>query len=141
MTSVPAPAPKKKMNWFWPTITDLDTALEAAKGTMVSGFLVAGITLAFVIIAIVQQGAVMTITPWAIIDVVLFAAIGIGGKFHVRAAGIAGPVLFVLEKLYGFSQGQVPGAGGMVFALMILAFFITGMRGILAVHKFRAAKA
>ena len=141
MTSVPATTPKKKMNWFWPTITDLDTALEAAKGTMIAGFLVAGITLAFVIIAVVQQGAVMTITPWAIIDVALFAAIGIGGKMHVRAAGVAGPVLFVLEKVYGFTQGAVPGSGGMVFAVVILMVFITGMRGILAVHRLRGAKA
>ena len=140
MTSVPTPAPKKKVNWFWPTITDLDTALEAAKGTMIAGFLVAGITLAFVIIAMVQQGAATMVTPWAIIDVVLFAAIAIGGKMHLRAAGIAGPVLFALEKIYSFTQGAVPGGGGIVFAALIFVVFITGCRGIFAVHRFRGAK-
>ena len=129
MTSVPGTTQKKKVNWFWPNITDLDTALEAAKGTMISGFLVAGITFAFVIIAMVQQGAATMITPWAIIDVVLFAAIGVGGKMHLRAAGVAGPVLFLLEKIYGFSQGAVPGGGGIVETIVVSSGRMWGASG------------
>jgi hypothetical protein len=143
MTSVPTPAPatKPKVNWLWPKITDLTVAKEAAKGTFYAGLLVAGITLAFVIISMVQQNASIFLSPLAIIDVVAFAAIAIGGKLYVRAAGIAGPVLFALEKIYGFTQGMVPGAGGMVFAVVLFLLFITGARGILAVHRFGGAKA
>lgn len=125
-----------KPNPFWPKVTDLASAQEAAKSTFTAALFVSGVTLAVTVVGLVTGNPIMGLNAWALIDVGLFAAVAVGAKFHSRIAAVAGPVLYAVEKLYGWAEGGVGSPVGLGMAVLIMLLFIAGARGIFAYHGY-----
>jgi hypothetical protein len=76
-------------------------------------------------------------TPAALVDAVLFAAIGYGLAKYSRIAAVAGFVLFLAEKIYALViTGSILG-GGVLGVVMLFGFF-NGIRGAFAYHQLLA---
>ena len=124
-------------SWYWPDVSDLDGAKDAAHYGMWCAILVAGFTAIFVILSFFGT-RLMGITPAALLDVALFAAIAYGLSRYSRFAAVAGFVLFLIEKIYAFVlTGSILGVG--VFGAIILFGFLNGVRGAFAYQKLLAA--
>lgn len=124
-------------SWFWPDVSDLDGAKDAAHYGMWCAILVAGVTAIFVVLSFFGT-RLMGITPAALLDVALFAAIAYGLSKYSRFAAVAGFVLFLIEKIYAFVvTGSILGVG--VLGVIILFGFLNGIRGAFAYQKLLAA--
>jgi hypothetical protein len=124
-------------SWFWPDVSDVDGAKDAAHYGMWCAILVAGFTALFVVLSFLGT-RLMGVTPAALVDVALFAAIAYGLSKYSRFAAVAGFVLFLIEKIYAFVvTGSILGVG--VLGVIILFGFLNGIRGAFAYQKLLAA--
>src|SRR5215469_14697283 len=123
-------------NWFWPDVSNPDEAKKACKVAMWCAIFVAGVTTLFSLLA--MSGALkmnnIPVDGSALIDAALFACIAFGLSRYSRFAGVAGFVLFLIERIYMLSKAG-PAAGGLFFGIFLLLGFLNGMRGALAYHK------
>jgi hypothetical protein len=124
-------------SWFWPDVSDLDGAKDAARYGMWCAFLVAGSTALFALLSFFGI-RLMGITPAALLDAALFGAIGFGLSRYSRFAAVAGFLLFLLEKIYALvTTGSILGVG--VLGVIILFGLLNGIRGAFAYQKLLAA--
>ena len=124
-------------SWYWPDVSDLDGAKDATRFGMWCAILVAGVTALFVVLSFFGI-RLMAITPAALLDAALFAAIAYGLSKYSRFAAAAGFVLFLVEKIYAVvTTGSILGAG--VLGVVILFGFLNGVRGAFAYQKLLAA--
>ena len=130
------PVEKEKRNWFWPTIVDVSSAKEAAKGGFWAALFVAVVTAIVATIAMVGHTTIMGAGPWAYVDAALFGLIAWKIKSYSKFFAVAGIVLFIIEKL---SLASSQGATGLPLALIILLMFINGARGVFAYHRLSVA--
>ncbi len=112
---------------LWPDVSDLVAAETAARNGMYASFFVAGVTAAFVLFN-------WTGRP-ALIDAVLFAAIGIGIRKMSRIAAVAGLVLYVSEQLMSIAQGRV--GANIIMAVIFTGVFLSAVR---AAFKYRGMR-
>ncbi len=126
-----------KRNWLWPDVSDMDGAKGAARYGMWCAIFVAGVTAVLVVLSFFGT-TFMGITPAALLDVALFAAIAFGLSRYSRFAAVAGFVLFLIEKIYYLIvTGSIHGVG--VVGVVILFGFLNGIRGAFAYQKLLAA--
>ena len=124
-------------SWYWPDVSDLDGAKDATRFGMWCAILVAGVTALFVVFSF-SGIRLMGITPAALLDAVLFAAVAFGLSKHSRFAAVGGFVLFLVEKIYAvIKTGSILGVG--VLGVIILFGFLNGVRGAFAYQKLLAA--
>jgi hypothetical protein len=124
-------------SWYWPDVSDLDGAKDATRFGMWCAILVAGVTALFVVLSFFGI-RFMAITPAALLDAALFAAIAYGLSKYSRFAAAAGFALFLVEKIYAVvATGSILGAG--VLGVVILFGFLNGVRGAFAYQKLLAA--
>jgi len=69
------------------------------------------------------------------IEVILFAAIGIGIYKLSRIAAVAGLVIYMTEKIFVLVQGGSLFSGGFYLLIFVYAF-INGIRGTFAYQRF-----
>ena len=124
---------KKRKNWWWPTITDQASAIEASKAGFWAAVTVASITAMFATIALATQKEIASINAWAYLDAVLFSIIAWRIKRYSKFFAIAGVLLFVLEKVM---LAQTQGAKGWPLAIILLLMFVSGARGVFAYHRY-----
>jgi hypothetical protein len=130
---------KSKANWWWwPDVTTIESATKATRQGMWAAVFVAAVTAIFATVA-ANSGDIKfgtaSISPWALIDSAIFAAVAFGLYKKSRVAAVAGLVIFGLEKL-----DQITSAGtvGNIFIAVIIALcFIGAVRGTYALHRFR----
>jgi len=130
----------KSNNFFWPKITDLPSATAASDLGFWAAVAVATITTVFATIALVANTYILAIDAWAYFDAVLFALIAWRIRRRSGAFAVAGLCLFIFEKLIQFSQPEVASSGA-VMALLFLLFFINGVRGTFAFHRYSREEA
>lgn len=123
----------KSKNWWWPTITDQASAIEASRAGFWAAVAVASITAVFATISLVIQKEIATINPWAYVDAVIFAVIAWRIKKYSKFFAVAGVVFFIIEKAL---LAQTQGAKGWPLAIVLLLMFISGARGVFAYHRF-----
>lgn len=130
-----------KSNWFWPDVSNAEEAKKACHVAMWCAIFVAGVTAAVAILA--MTGAKMNNLPVdgsALIDAALFGGIAFGLYRCSRFAGVAGFVLFLIERIYMISKTG-PTGGGLFLGVFLLLGFLNGLRGALAYHKVQTQSA
>jgi len=116
--------------WYWPDVSNLEGAKEAARYGMWCAVFVAGITTLFVLLAI-SGFSIMGIKPTALLDSVLFGGIAFGLSRYSRIAAVAGFALFVIEKIYMvMATGSFLAVG--VLGILIALGFLNSIRGTFA---------
>jgi len=125
-------------DYWWPEISDIETAKKAAHTGSAAGWFCAGATL----LVIVMNTFGMTSTPLfnigieALFDVLLISALAYGTWNFSRVSAVGGIVLYWGEQIYTISQlGRTSPAMLIVLSLM----FIKGVRGCFAYHEFKGA--
>jgi hypothetical protein len=122
-------------SWYWPNVTSMDEAKKACRVAMWCAVLVAGITTLVSILAMTgTKLGNIPVDGSALFDAALFAGIAFGLSRFSRFAGVAGFVLFLIERIYMIAKGG-PGAGGLFLGVFLLLGFLHGMRGAFAYHK------
>ncbi|HTP69110.1 MAG TPA: hypothetical protein VMJ35_09425 [Dongiaceae bacterium] len=120
-------------NWFWPDVSTLEGAKEAARIGMWYAVFVAGVTTLFVLLAIFGV-SLMGTKPAALVDALLFVGVAYGLFRNSRFAAVAGLVLFVFEKVYMLVKtGSVLSVG--VLGVIITLGFVNSVRGTFAYAK------
>lgn len=119
--------------WYWPDVSDLDGAKEAARYGMWCAVFVAGVT-TFVVLLATFGVSIMGTKPAALLDAVLFAGIAFGLSKNSRFAAVAGFVLFMIEKIYMLmTTGSFLSVG--VLGIIIGLGFLNSIRGTFAYWK------
>ena len=126
----------KSKNFFWPSITNPTEAAAASAQGYVAALIVAGITAVIAAIAVGTGSDIASINAWSFVDSLLLGIIAWRIKKGSRVFALAGLALFIVEKVYQFSD---PGGRsvGAIMAVFLLLFFISGVRGNFALHKFK----
>ncbi len=119
------------MGWFWPEIYDRDTAQEVARRGAWVALLVAALTALLALLSLALRVVILGVTPPALLDAVIFAVAGWRIYKMSRAWAVTGMVLYLIEVLYGFSQGRFG-----VLAVVFLFAFLNAIRGTFAFHRF-----
>jgi hypothetical protein len=125
-----------KSNWYWP---NLETAIDAAKasdGAFWAAIFVASVTTIFATIALYTKTSIATIDPSAYVDAALFLFIAWRIRRRSRAFAVVGLVLFIVEKVFLFILAPQASASSIIMSVLILLFFINGVRGNFALHRF-----
>lgn len=126
----------KQIEWIWPAIVDTTTAKKASKQGLWACAWCAGATIVFVVLA--QLGAqLFNFDMSALWDAFLFIVIGWGIYKMNRIAAVAGLALYILERLYMWSEH---GPKNPAVAIFITLLFINSIRGIFAYHKLNKAQ-
>jgi hypothetical protein len=124
-------------SWYWPDVSDEDGAKDAMRLGMWCAIPVASVTGLFVVFSFFGI-KLMGITPSALLDAVLFAAIAYGLSKYSRFAAVAGFVLFLIEKIYTFIvTGSILGVGAL--GVVMLIGLLNGVRGAFAYQKLVAS--
>ena len=124
-------------SWYWPDVSDLDGAKDATRYGMWCAYLVAGVTGLLAVLSFFGV-RLMGITPSALLDAALFAAIGFGLSKYSRFAAVAGFLLYLAEKIYALvTTGSILGVGAL--GVVILFGLFNGIRGTFAHQKLLAA--
>lgn len=109
---------------LWPDVSDEVGARTAAHFAMWASFIVAAMSVFFVLIARLPKAA--------FIDAALFLAVGIGIRKMSRFAAVSGLVLYVSGKIYGLAA-DASGVGwrlhAFVIPIIITFLFISSVRG------------
>ena len=122
-------------SWYWPDVTSIDEAKKACRVAMWCAVVVAGVTTLFAILAMTgTRPGNIPIDGSALFDAALFAGIAFGLSRYSRFAGVAGFVLFLIERIYMIAKAG-PAAGGLFLGIFLLLGFLHGMRGAFAYHK------
>ena len=144
MTPVSTPGPPspigspKKQRWFrqnlWPRITDADSAKKAVNLGAGAAYWVAGLTTVFAVLGIFK--IVKLLDASALVDAIAFAVVGfLMMKKMSRGAAVTGLAFYIIERVYmTATKGPSVGLGGIGVPLTL--FFITGVRGAFAYHRF-----
>src|SRR5215472_14457455 len=90
---------------YWPEITDLDIARKVALQGVWAALFVAGVTF---------------------VEVGIFGLLAIGIWRMSRVAALLALILFVLEKIWAFQDGQRP--AGVIVAIVIIFGFLNAVR-------------
>jgi len=110
---------------YWPEITDLDIARKVALQGVWAALFVAGVTALFATLAILGH-PVAGVDALAFVEVVIFGVLAIGIWRMSRVAALLALILFVLEKIWAFQDGQRP--AGVIVAIVIIFGFLNAVR-------------
>ena len=119
--------------WFWPDVSTVEGAKEAARYGMWCAVFVAGATTLFVLLAIFGV-SLMGVKPTALVDVLLFVGIAYGLSRNSRFAAVAGLALFILEKIYMLVTTRSVLSVGVVGIIIALGF-LNSVRGAFSYWK------
>ena len=134
----PESKPKAPQNqvqsWFWPQITDSESARSAARGARTAAILCAGFTLISPLV--VMPGAKFSQSPGltvlSLVDVFLFGILAWGIHRLSRTAAVLGLLLYVAERLMAGNFAK-----GIYLTIVITFWFISGIRGTFAYHQYK----
>jgi hypothetical protein len=119
--------------WFWPHITDADSAKKASKqGYWACAFCV-GTTLLFVGLGLLGKG-VLDVDLSALLDVLIFMVIGWGIYKMNRVAAVAGLMFYLFERISVWAEY---GLGNPGITAIVCLMFVNSVRGTLEYHKYR----
>ncbi len=135
-TPIVTASKKKTSNQWFLTIDSIESAKKAVAQGYGVAYVIAVLTAGVALFALATDQSIGGIDAWAMLDALLFAVIGLGMQFYSRTAAVAGLVLFILEKTFQFSEGQISGAG-IGIAIVFLFGLINGVRGTFAYQNFQ----
>jgi hypothetical protein len=126
------PSSTGSFNWLWPDITDSEGAAAAGREGAAASFVIAGITAIFAVLAFF--GVANMVSPWALIDAGVMAVLGLFIRRMSRVAALAALAWFIVARIQGaVARGF---ASNVLLGLILLAGFVSGIRGTIAYHQF-----
>jgi len=136
-TPPPLPSAAKAGNkGFLVSIQDEGSARQAARQGMWAAFFCSGATTLAVFLNHSGKLLMAGISDWSLIDALVFALLGGGMAYLSRAAAIAALGLYLIERVFIFSQNG--GAGAPIVVIIGVVFcFVNAIRGTFAFHNFR----
>jgi hypothetical protein len=123
----------KQSNSFWLTITDIESAMSAAKQGLWACAWIAGSTILLVVLNAVGF-RILDFNLSALLDAGIFLFLGWGTYKLNRAAAVAGLALFIYERV---AMMATHGNQITVLAVILVIMFINSVRGVFAYHKIR----
>src|SRR5262245_49525645 len=117
----------KLKDTYWPEMTTVAVAENSVENAARVSYIVAGLTALLSLLA--WFDVIHVLSPWSIINAILFAIIGLFIGRGSRVATVLGLVLYLVEaldKLLSMSSGSV-GSFSVVMVFVTL-FFINGVR-------------
>ena len=128
---------------WWPPIVDAESARKTARyGFWAATINVLLTTFLLVMLLIGGEKSAIGGQPnliwWALADLVVFVAVAAGLYAYSRLAAVAGLLLFVASKVYGWVLiSQKPQIGALLIAALFVIFYIHGVRGTFALARRR----
>lgn len=120
---------------FWPHIHDLETAKKATHLGAYTAFWVAGVTALFALLAILKVSTLLKAE--ALVDAAVFATLGfVMLKKMSRVSAVAALLCFLYERVYMAVTTHNIGSGIGGIGIIFTLFFITGVRGTFAYHRY-----
>jgi hypothetical protein len=130
----------KPDDFFWPQITNLEQAIRASDAGFAASLIIVAVNTVLATISVVQHTAILGINVAGYIDAGFFGLIAWGIRCRSRVAAIAGLSLFAVEKIYQFAT-QPNWWMGLMLTFVLLAFFVSGVRGTFAYRRFASTVA
>jgi hypothetical protein len=127
------PSGTGSFNWLWPDITDLESAAAAGREGAAAAFVIAGLSAIFAVLA--YFNLLNVLSPWAWIDAGVMAVLGFFIRRMSRLAAVAALAWFVGARIQGAITHSL--ASNLLLGLILLAGFISGVRGTFAYHRFK----
>ena len=118
-------------NWFWPDISNLESAAAAGRDGAAAAFVVAGITAIFAVLA--SFHVLDVLSPWALIDAGVMATQGFFISRVSRAAAVIALAWFIGARIQGAITHSL--ASNVALGVILLPGFISGVRGTFAYHR------
>jgi hypothetical protein len=130
---------KKKAGWaaFWPQVTNIESARNAAMQGCWAAVLGAAITALFAIASFYGFQAVKGIDAYALVDAVLLLVLAWGIWKMSRTAALIALIYFVGSKLLIISEN---GIGNPIMMIIFGLFYINSVRGTFAYQNYKRGK-
>lgn len=113
---------------YWPDMSTPVAARLGVKRASHAAYFVAGVTGVLALLA--SFDVFHLVSPWSVVDALLFAILGFFISRGSRVAAVFGLVLYLLEVIDRMLSGTGGSTGGFsVLALILTLFFINGVRG------------
>jgi len=112
------------------------TAIAASNQGFWAAIVVAIFTFLWATVALFAKSSIAGIDASAYFDALIFGIIAVGIRYRNRGFAIAGLCLFLLEKIFMISAGVLWGPS-LLIATFITLSFIHGIRGTIAIHRYR----
>jgi len=119
-------------NRLWPDVVDLESATAAGREGTAAAFIVSGITTLFAVLSYFD--VLDVVSPWALVDAGAMALLGFFIHRMSRSAAVIALVWFIVARIQGAVTHGF--ASNVLLGLILLAGFISGIRGIFAYHRF-----
>ena len=124
----------KPTNVYWPEIKNLQDAVQASNLGFGAALLIAIINAGFATFSLVQHTTILGVSALGYVDSAAFALVAWGIRCRSRIAAVFGLGLFLLEKINQLST-QPKSFMGLGLAVVLLLFFISGVRGTFAFQR------
>jgi len=126
------------MKWYWPKLTGLKEAEQAAHQGAGVCFVIAVFTAIVAGMSLWLRRPVMGIDAWAFLDAIIFAIAGWRVWRLSRIWAVLALVIFVGETIYAVeaTSGPIPPGGAFIRMVFILVL-INGVRGTFAYCAFK----
>jgi hypothetical protein len=102
---------------------------------------VAGVTVVFVLLDVIGVEGLYPVSPFALGDAAIFRVIAWGIQRASRVAACAGLALYLAARWHAWSTtgeaGWAAEVGSAAVVVIVTLFFVHGIRGAFAVHKYR----
>jgi hypothetical protein len=120
---------------YWPDITTTAIAEKCIKNAAGVAYFVAGLTA--LLAALAWFDVIHIVSPWSVIDAVLFAVIGFFISRGSRVAASLGLALYLFESVDRLLSGGGSSGGASVAVVFFMLFWINGVRGAFALVRLR----
>lgn len=128
--------PKSTKNFWWPEITDLESAKKVAYYGVWAALINAGLTTLFVILSFFGVNLFNT-NALTLIDVAIFLIIAFGIYKLNRIAAVAGLLFYLFEIVVTI---LTVGSSIGILGVVLLFLYINSIRGTFAYQKFKTEK-
>lgn len=125
----------KSWRSYWPQISDITSAEEAAKQGVWASLLMTFVTTGAVLVGKLTGFQFLGVETSSLVDAGLFALIAWGINRNSRFAAVCGLLLYLLEQLMLILSSGFTGA--TVVTVILVLMYITSIRGTFAYHRLR----
>lgn len=127
---------ESREKWYWPTIVDRQGAIEASNKGVWASLFISVVTFILATASLIFSESFGGYDAWSLIDAAIYGLIAWGIHRRSRICAVAGPVLFVVDKVVqhaAFGLGML----GIAVAGFFVALFIVGIKGTFEYHRFK----
>ena len=130
----------KREKWYWPTIVDVQGAVDASDKGVWAALFIAAVTFVVSTASLFLAQRIGGYDAWSYIDAAAYGLIALGIRRRSRICAVVGPLLFIVDKIL---QHAAFGLGilGIAIAGFFVALFIVGIKGTFEYHRLKTESA